>query len=602
MNTTTTASCAAALLLFFIGPVSATEPIPDKLVVLTFDDSAKSHFTVARPLLLDYGFGATFFITEGFDFRENKRDYMTWEQIAELHRDGFEIGNHTRDHLGISDAKVEKLPEQLQGISDRCQEHGIPVPVTFAWPGNQTSHKAFDVLQQHGIKFARRGGAPEFPYEQGRGFAYEPGNDHPLLIPSAGDARPNWNLSDLIRAVEQAKDGRIAVLQFHGVPDTAHSWVNSPEQQFEAYMKYLSVNGYKVIAMRDLEKYVNPNQKPEDPEAIIRLRQQIVAELPIAAVTPQEFVGHWALRMHNGDAGWLSIEQTAGEWSAELWTVGQPKAVAEIRYTNGQLNFVRQCRIGKPEYVGGPPTGRPQPCDFVATVHGNSINIKMTAASGDMTVVERHQGQRLPDLPKKPDLSTVRFGEPIELFNGVDLTGWEPANPNQINGWKAVNGELVNESPKETFEPFSRYGNLRTTQVFGDQKLSIEFNVPANGNSGIYVRGAYEVQVTDRDCEKMQGIQGVGAIFNRIQPTKNAGKPGGEWQTYEITIVDRHATVVLNGERVIDNQPILGNTNGAFQADVMSPGPLYLQGDHTAVRYRNIVVRPVIVDNAGIND
>ncbi len=81
----------------------ATEPIPDKLVVLTFDDSVRSHFTVVRPILLDYEFGATFFITEGFDFKPNKQDYMTWEQIAQLHRDGFEIGNHTRGHMGVTE-------------------------------------------------------------------------------------------------------------------------------------------------------------------------------------------------------------------------------------------------------------------------------------------------------------------------------------------------------------------------------------------------------------------------------------------------------------------------------------------------------------------
>ncbi len=117
-------------------------PVPDKLVVLTFDDSAKTHYTIVRPLLLQYGFGATFFITEGFAFLDNKRDYMTWDEIAMLHRDGFEIGNHTRDHLGISDANVPRLAEQLDAISQRCAEHNIPAPISFAWPGNATSLKA----------------------------------------------------------------------------------------------------------------------------------------------------------------------------------------------------------------------------------------------------------------------------------------------------------------------------------------------------------------------------------------------------------------------------------------------------------------------------
>ncbi|EMI18958.1 large multifunctional protein- glycosyl hydrolase [Rhodopirellula maiorica SM1] len=311
-----------------------------------------------------------------------------------------------------------------------------------------------------------------------------------------------------------------------------------------------------------------------------------------AAAPPQSFVGDWALQMDNGDAGWLTIDQRGDDWSAELWTVGQPKAVNDIAYTDGKLVFKRQCRIGDAEYPGGPPTGPRVPCDFVAIVDGNKIKITMTAAAGDANRTANHRGKRLPPLPSRPDLSQVTFGLPMELFNGVDLTGWTLSNPAQKNGWKAINGELVNESPKETFEPFSRYGNLRTLRTFGDGKLTLQFNVPAKGNSGVYVRGAYEAQVTDRDS-RMQGIQGVGAIFGRIKPTKNAGKPGGQWQQYEITIVDRHATVVLNGETVIDNQPIRGNTNGAFQADVLNPGPLYLQGDHTAVRYRNIIFQPV---------
>lgn len=262
----------ACCLALTSGSAVCDDPIPDKLVVLTFDDSAKSHFTVARPILMDYGFGATFFITEGFDFRTNKTDYMTWEEIAQLHQDGFEIGNHTRDHLGIQKKTLSRLDEQLKGIDQRCEEYGIPKPISFAWPGNVNTTAAFAGLSGNGIRFARRGGAPEHPYERGRGFAFEPGRDHPLLIPSAGDARPDWTLADFIRAVEQARDGRIAVLQFHGVPDTAHSWVNSPREKFEAYMKYLSINEYKVIALRDLDRYTSSIDPPEDPLAVVNER------------------------------------------------------------------------------------------------------------------------------------------------------------------------------------------------------------------------------------------------------------------------------------------------------------------------------------------
>ena len=257
--------------------LQSEETIPEKLVVLTFDDSAKSHFTVVRPILKSFGFSATFFITEGFDFKDNKRDYMTWEEIAQLHQDGFEIGNHTRDHLSINDKNLDKLTEQLEGINQRCADHKIPKPVSFAWPGNALAPMGLEALSAAGIRFARRGGAPEYEYEKGRGFGYEPMLDHPLLIPSAGDARPGWELEDFVRAVQQARYGRVAVLQFHGVPDTAHSWVNTPKAKFEQYMRYLATEGYQVIALRDLEKYVDATIKPMDPWGVIEDRKATIA-------------------------------------------------------------------------------------------------------------------------------------------------------------------------------------------------------------------------------------------------------------------------------------------------------------------------------------
>src|SRR4249920_1753025 len=104
------ARCLFTLIVItiLVAPALALEPIPDKLVVLTFDDSSKSHFTVARPLLKKYKFGATFFVTEGFDFVSNKKDYMTWDEIKQLHEDGFEIGNHTRDHKGVSSTTLRE--------------------------------------------------------------------------------------------------------------------------------------------------------------------------------------------------------------------------------------------------------------------------------------------------------------------------------------------------------------------------------------------------------------------------------------------------------------------------------------------------------------
>ncbi|QDU80862.1 Polysaccharide deacetylase [Polystyrenella longa] len=265
----------------FTPPLLALEPIPDKLVVLTFDDSVKSHITVVRPILKKHGFGGTFYITEGFDFKENKESYLTWEEIAFLHRDGFEIGNHTRDHMGCTKKNLSKIKEQLDAINDRCAEYDIPKPTTFAYPGNAFDDGAIPILEEAGIQFARRGGSPEYSYQKdrGKGFGYEPGRDHPLLVPSAGDARPDWTLDDFKRAASMAKEGKIAILQFHGVPEVEHPWVHTPVVRFQEYMQYLKDEGYTVIAMRDLAKYVDPKtQRPDDLWEVISKRKAKLAK------------------------------------------------------------------------------------------------------------------------------------------------------------------------------------------------------------------------------------------------------------------------------------------------------------------------------------
>jgi hypothetical protein len=200
----------------------------------------------------------------------------------------------------------------------------------------------------------------------------------------------------------------------------------------------------------------------------------------------------------------------------------------------------------------------------------------------------------IPPMPTSaPDLSKVVYAKSVTLFNGKDLTGWRLRRPDKLNGWSVKDGLLTNETPKTDFSATGAYGNLRTDALFGDGKLHIEFLIGTQRNSGIYVRGAYEAQVVDRDS-RMQGIQGVGAIFGRIAPAKNAGREGGEWQSYDITLVNRHITVILNSERVIDNQPVPGPTAGCVHTDPVAPGPLYLQGDHTSVQFRNIVFTPVL--------
>jgi len=234
------------------------QPIPDKLVVLTFDDSVKSQATFVAPLLHEYGFGATFFVTDDQHF--HGENYMTWEEIRELYESGFEIGNHSARHVDVSKESKEQFIIDLEKIEQRCHDYGISKPKTFCYPGYSFGQEAVEVLMEKSFHFARRGVSPEFPYipEGGRGPAYEPVKHHPLLIPTTGASGPNWGCKDLVWAVEQAKDGKIAILTFHGVPDLDHPWVHTEPDTFTKYMEYLCDENCTVIAMRDLSKYVAP--------------------------------------------------------------------------------------------------------------------------------------------------------------------------------------------------------------------------------------------------------------------------------------------------------------------------------------------------------
>jgi peptidoglycan-N-acetylglucosamine deacetylase len=234
------------------GPVTnkptPSDPVPERLIVLTFDDSVASHATFVAPMLKEHGFGATFFITEGFEFLTDKEHYMTWEQIQKLHADGFEIGNHTRRHAGVAKQTLKQLTADVEFIEQQCVKYGIPKPVSFCYPGYQTSEVAVNLLRERGYQFARAGGARPF----------DPATDDPLTMPQAFDGKPESTLEQFKLAVAQTRDGNVAVMTFHGVPDIQHPWVNTDPARFETYMQHLTDEGCKVIAMRDLAKYLAP--------------------------------------------------------------------------------------------------------------------------------------------------------------------------------------------------------------------------------------------------------------------------------------------------------------------------------------------------------
>jgi peptidoglycan-N-acetylglucosamine deacetylase len=219
--------------------------IPDKLVVLTFDDATASQYSVVAPLLKKFHFGATFFICEFMPNFKDTSKYMNWRQIQALDRMGFEVANHTRSHPAVSHLSGKDFVAELRYIEDKCDSLGIAKPSSFAYPGYDLSLPVLDTLNSRGYLFARAGGAR----------AYDPKADHPLIIPSW--AMSDQNEPEIMEAFTKAVNGHVVVLTIHGVPDAEHPWVNTSPELFHKYMKYLSDNHYKVIALRDLKRYID---------------------------------------------------------------------------------------------------------------------------------------------------------------------------------------------------------------------------------------------------------------------------------------------------------------------------------------------------------
>lgn len=235
-----------ALLLSASSPAQLVRrPIPEKVVVLTFDDASSTHATVVAPILKKYGFGGTFFVCEFPPDFADKSKYMSWAQIRQLDRMGFEIGNHTFTHKHVNKLSKAQLMAELDSLEARCKTYGIRKPGTFAYPAYDTHPTAFDVLAEKGYQFARIG--------QDR--AYNPTVDHPYLMPSFTMLSTNKDL--IMSGLKQAVPGKIVVLTIHGVPDYAHDWVTTSPALFADYMKFLHDNHYTVISLRDVAKYVN---------------------------------------------------------------------------------------------------------------------------------------------------------------------------------------------------------------------------------------------------------------------------------------------------------------------------------------------------------
>ena len=325
------------------------------------------------------------------------------------------------------------------------------------------------------------------------------------------------------------------------------------------------------------------------------------------AAPADQFLGHWALHLPGG-AGWLGVRQEAGYLDADmLWYGGSVTPVNHVYVDDGVLVVETNRRQVRTKDDQGNPVRSHTLTRRIELKPQSDGTLKCVAndprTDGQGTNKTPFTATRIPPVGYAPDLKRIKYGDPVYLFNGKDasgkdlsgkdLPGWKLTSDRAANGWMAKDGVLVNNPVQVKGERHKNYGNLQTLQTFEDFNLKLEVNVPKGSNSGVYLRGIYEIQVSDSYGRPLDS-HNMGGLYSRITPSQAAEKPAGQWQTMDMTLCDRHLTVILNGKVIIDNQPVDGCTGGAMWADQFKPGPIYLQGDHGKVMYRNIVLTPIV--------
>jgi hypothetical protein len=326
--------------------------------------------------------------------------------------------------------------------------------------------------------------------------------------------------------------------------------------------------------------------------------KQVPKQEPLQKTDISEFLGQWTIDIEGGSVGWLEVRQEDKYLDGDiLWGGGSVVPVSAMFLEKGYVLVVQRANdVVRTRDENNNPLKKNVVTSWLEIVkNGDKIDgILLSPRRNGLSVdTSTFTGTKLPPPPPAPDLTKVKFGTPLNLFDGKDLAGWKLINEKQKNGWSVVDGVMVNDPVQTEGAPHISYGNIRTEQEFEDFNLKLELNIPAGSNSGVYLRGIYEIQVVD-SYKKELNPHNMGGVYSRITPTVAAEKPAGTWQTMEMTLCDRHATVILNGVKIIDNQPIYGPTGGAMKSDVFSPGPIYLQGDHGKISYRNIVLTPII--------
>ena len=291
--------------------------------------------------------------------------------------------------------------------------------------------------------------------------------------------------------------------------------------------------------------------------------------MSINTLISQEIVGKWDLDVEM-DKGilpsWLEVKKSGTKALVGYFVAhnGSARPISEVFFHNGIIDF-----------------SIPPQFDGLNDLHFQGI-LKQGKLSGvildSQGGVNRFSGVRAPKLIRSMD---VNWGKSISLFNGYNLDGWKSSDPEKKNQWTVKKGVLLN--------PESGV-NLITNKKFEDFKLSIEFRYPKGSNSGVYLRGRYEVQVEDNYGLEPESTL-FGGIYGFLKPNQMAAKPAGEWQRYEITLIGRRVSVVANDKKIINDQIIPGITGGALDSKEALPGPIMLQGDHGIIEYRNIKIQ-----------
>jgi len=282
------------------------------------------------------------------------------------------------------------------------------------------------------------------------------------------------------------------------------------------------------------------------------------------------FLGRWDLTLKSPDheyPSWLELREEGGQLKAQMvgrWGNARPLPKAEL--SNGRLTFV-----SSKEEEGGTID-----LVFQGQLRGETLSGTVNGPDGKTW---QWTGVRAPALERA---SAPQWGKPIQLFNGKDLSGWKMGAPGPPV-WTVQNGTLV--TPGNGPELYS-------DAKFQDFKLHVEFNCGKDANSGVYLRGRYEVQI-ETESQSEPPSHHTGGVYGFLAPTPEQPRVPDIWQTFDITLIGRRVTVVLNGKTVIDNQEIPGITGGAVDSDEASPGPIYFQGSEKGhVAFRNIAITP----------